>query len=487
MDAVLLARIQFAATALYHFLFVPLSIGMGLIMAIYVTKANKPKARDDAHAQALARFWVRIFTITFAVGVATGITMEFSFGTNWADYSRFVGDIFGAPLAAEALFAFFLESVFLGILLFGRKKISPKAYTVSAWLVWFGSCLSALWIIIANSWMQTPAGYEIEDGKAVLTDFWEAAINNSTLQRYAHTVAALLVMGSLVCLAIGAYYLLKNRNSRAGRSMLKTGVIAGIVTTVFLLVAAHAQAIEVSVYQPEKLAAMEGQYETGAMDLSLFGWVDEDTQTTYSVAIPGGTSFLASFDFDTEYPGLNDFDSDTIPSGINGIFQSYHLMVALFGIICLVLLLGIIVLAGGLKKHKWPLRIMMFGWIAPIVAIESGWIVAEYGRQPWIVYGLLKTEDATSQSVDATQLIITLVLFLVIYVLMYIAWLRIFLRTVKRGPEAFLPEVEADMTAAASTSDGAQAANGLFTATVDDVPGDASGDASAVVATGKEA
>ena len=479
-DPVVLARIQFAATALYHFLFVPLSVGMGLIMAIYVTRANRPAARGDAHAQALARFWVRIFTTTFAVGVATGITMEFSFGTNWADYSRFVGNIFGAPLAAEALFAFFLESVFLGVLLFGRKKVSPRFYTVSSWLVWAGSCLSALWIIIANSWMQTPAGYEIEDGKAVLTDFFEAALNNSTLQHYAHTVVALLVMGSLVCLAIGAYYLLKDRDSRAGRSMLKTGVVAGVVTTVVLLGAAHAQAVEVAQYQPVKLAAMEGQYESGPMELSLFGWVNEEEQTKFSVGIPGGTSFLASVDFDTVYQGLNDFPADEQPTSVNTVFQSYHLMVALFGVICLVLLLGIIVLCGKLKDRKWPLRIMMFGWIAPIVAIESGWITAEYGRQPWIVTGLLKTQDAVSQSVDATQLLITLALFFVIYVLMYVAWLRIFLRTVKRGPEQFLPEVEAEMAASPQAGD-SKPTDGMFTAEVSGQAHDAA------VATGKEA
>lgn len=440
-DVVMLDRVQFAATALYHFLFVPLSIGFGLVLAILQTKAYKTR---DPHDEALARFWLRLFTGTFAVGVATGITMEFSFGTNWADYSRFVGDVFGAPLAAEALFAFFLESVFLGILLFGRNKVSRKLYLASGWLVWIGSMLSALWILIANSWMQTPAGYEIVevDGKvrAIMTDFFTAAINNSTIPRYLHTIMALLIMGSLVAVAIGAYYKLKNRDHVAGQRLLKVGLICGIVTTVLMLPAAHMQAVEVADFQPSKLAAMEGQFEEGPVELSLFGWVDEESQTTWALGIPGGTSFLATGTFDASYPGLNDFPEADRPGAVNLIFQSYHLMVALFGVIVIVLILAALVLAGKLKNHKWPLYILMFGWIAPIVAIEFGWIVAEVGRQPWIVWGELRTADAISEAVPASQVIITLVLFAIVYAIIYIAWARSFLKTVKRGPEVFLEE-----------------------------------------------
>lgn len=220
VDAASLARMQFAFTALYHYLFVPLSIGLGLIVAIMTTKAYKS---HDAHDEARAQFWTRLFTMTFAVGVATGITMEFSFGTNWAGYSRFVGDIFGAPLAAEALFAFFLESVFLGVLLFGRSRVSRRFYMVSSWLVWFGSMLSSLWIIIANSWMQTPAGYKVVDSyngsKAVLTDFFAAALNHTTLQRFFHTVIALLILGAFVCIAVGAFYLWKSATSAPPTSL----------------------------------------------------------------------------------------------------------------------------------------------------------------------------------------------------------------------------------------------------------------------------
>ena len=203
-DVAVLSRIQFALTVAYHFLFVPLSIGLGLILAINETRYYRSRKPEDAAA---TKFWVKVFTATFAIGVATGITMEFSFGTNWANYSRFVGDIFGAPLAAEALFAFFLESVFLGVLLFGRERVSPKFYMVSSWLVWAGSCLSALWILIANSWMQTPAGAELNaDGtEAVITDFFSAAFNPSIFARYTHTVDALLIMGAFVAMAVAGW------------------------------------------------------------------------------------------------------------------------------------------------------------------------------------------------------------------------------------------------------------------------------------------
>ena len=272
-DVALLSRIQFALVVIFHFCFVPLSIGLGLIMAINETRYYKTRDPKD---EAATRFWVKVFTTTFAVGVATGITMEFSFGTNWADYSRFVGDIFGAPLAAEALLAFFLESVFLGIVLFGRGKVSPKFYMVSSWLVWFGSCLSALWILIANSWMQTPAGAELatDGSKAVITDFFAAAFNPTTLPRYSHTVLALLVLGAFVAIALSAWYMHKNKHEHFAEKTMKTGVVVAIVATGCLLVSAHSSAVVVAEEQPSKLAMMEGHYETGTLPLYAVGIVD---------------------------------------------------------------------------------------------------------------------------------------------------------------------------------------------------------------------
>jgi len=439
-DQVFLARLQFAGTAIYHYLFVPLSVGIGLILAILMTKAYRS---GNEHDEALATFWTKLFAVTFAVGVATGITMEFSFGTNWSNYSRFVGDIFGAPLAAEALFAFFLESVFLGVLLFGKKRVGKKFYLASSWLVWFGSCLSALWIIIANSWMQTPAGYEVVDGQAIMTNFFEAALNHSTMQRYFHVIVALLLTGSLVAVAIGAYYKLKGREGFT-QTLLKVGLICGTITFLLMIPAGHQQAVEVSVYNPEKLAALEGQYQDGPADMSLVGWVDEDTQTTYSIALPGMTSWLATGDTSSEFQGLDSYDQSLVPTGlVNAIFQCYHAMVGLLGVVFIILVIGFLVYKGKIKG-KWALWLMMIGWVVSLLAIEMGWCTAELGRQPWIVYGELLTADAVSPVVDPVQLVITLLLFLVIYTAIYIVWLKTSFKIVKAGPEACLEKERAD-------------------------------------------
>lgn len=477
LDPVLLGRIQFTLTAVYHFIFVPLSIGIGLIMAIFETKAFRSGSEKDAAA---ARFWVKLFTVTFAVGVATGITMEFSFGTNWADYSRFVGDIFGAPLAAEALLAFFLESVFLGVLLFGRGRVGKKSYLASAWLVWFGSCLSALWILIANSWMQTPAGAELaaDGSRAVITDFLAAAFNPSTLPRYGHTVTALLVMGAFVAMAIGGYYLLKKRHQDFAMKAVKIGSIVGIVATCGLLVFAHSSAVEVAEEQPTKLAMMEGMYDSEVPPLYAFGWVDEESQEVLSpIAIPGGTSFLATGTWDTEYMGLNelaeteqyaDLSVEDLP--VNLVFQSYHLMVILFGLILITVVLALIFQRGGkLKDKRWLQRLLFVSPLFPFFAIVTGWVTAEIGRQPWVVYpstsgpeGVsLLTSDAISQSVSSVEVLVTIVLFTLIYLFIFVAYVRIVAHFIKKGPddgEAVAPAADAMATSGAAAAAAAGAA-----------------------------
>ena len=477
LDPVLLGRIQFTLTAVYHFIFVPLSIGIGLIMAIFETKAFRSGSEKDAAA---ARFWVKLFTVTFAVGVATGITMEFSFGTNWADYSRFVGDIFGAPLAAEALLAFFLESVFLGVLLFGRGRVGKKFYLASAWLVWFGSCLSALWILIANSWMQTPAGAELaaDGSRAVITDFLAAAFNPSTLPRYGHTVTALLVMGAFVAMAIGGYYLLKKRHQDFAMKAVKIGSIVGIVATCGLLVFAHSSAVEVAEEQPTKLAMMEGMYDSEVPPLYAFGWVDEERQEVLSpIAIPGGTSFLATGTWDTEYMGLNelaeteqyaDLSVEDLP--VNLVFQSYHLMVMLFGLILITVVLALIFQRGGkLKDKRWLQRLLFVSPLFPFFAIVTGWVTAEIGRQPWVVYpstsgpeGVsLLTSDAISQSVSSVEVLVTIVLFTLIYLFIFVAYVRIVAHFIKKGPddgEAVAPAADAKATSGAAAVAAAGAA-----------------------------
>ncbi len=467
-DVALLSRIQFAATVAYHFFFVPLSIGLGLILAISETRYYRSRSPEDAAA---TKFWVKIFTGTFVVGVATGITMEFSFGTNWADYSRFVGDIFGAPLAAEALFAFFLESVFLGVLLFGRNRVSPRFYMVSAWLVWIGSCLSALWILIANSWMQTPAGAELSaDGsRAVITDFLAAAFNPSIFARYTHTVTALLIMGAFVAMAVAAWYLRKNKYTDFSLKTLKTGAMVGIISTCLMLVFAHSSAVVVAEEQPTKFAMMEGMYTSEVPPLYLIGWVDQEAQQVISpLAIPGGTSFLATGTWDTEYLGLNELaateqfgemDPENLP--VNLVFQSYHIMVIMFGLIFLSVLLALIFAwrGGRVKNMRWLQNLLIIAPVFPFIAIQSGWVTAEVGRQPWVVYpsvtgpdGVrLLTNDAISQSVSAPELLITMSLFVVVYVFLFVAWVRVMGRFLKEGPTDNPIKETADATSSKKT------------------------------------
>lgn len=451
-DQVLLSRMQFAFTAGYHFIFVPITIGIGLIMAIFVTNAYRTKRPED---DALARMWVKIYTATFAIGVATGITMEFSFGTNWANYSRYVGDIFGAPLAAEALFSFFLESIFLGILIFGRNKVKPVLYTVSAWLTFAGSALSALWILIANSWMQTPAGAELASGggEVIITDFFAAAFNPSTLPRYGHTVLALIVMGAFVTIAVAAWYMHKDVHKEVSSKMLRTGSIVGVIGVCLLLVFAHSSAVEVWDEQPTKLAMMEGQYETQVPELSLFGIVDEENEEAYTLNIPGGTSFLATGTWDTYYPGLNELalseqfegvDVQSLP--VNFVYQVYHIMVACFGLIALVLLLAIIFIRKKAKHNvsnmRWLQWVLIFSPILPFLAIQTGWLTAEVGRQPYVVYpsttgpdGVkLFTGEGVSSSVQPFELVITLILFFAVYIMLFYGWARVLKKIIVAGP-----------------------------------------------------
>ncbi len=452
-DVALLSRVQFALTVAYHFLFVPLSIGLGLILAINETRYYRTRRPEDAAA---TKFWVKIFTATFAIGVATGITMEFSFGTNWANYSRFVGDIFGAPLAAEALLAFFLESMFLGVLLFGRKRVSPRFYMVSAWLVWAGSCLSALWILIANSWMQTPAGAELNaDGtEAVITDFFSAAFNPSIFARYTHTVDALLIMGAFVAMAVAGWYMLKKRHSDFAMKTMRIAAVVGIVTSCAMIVFAHASAVVVWEEQPTKLAMMEGMYDSEVPPLYAVGIVDEETQEVIApFAIPGGTSFLATGNFDTEYPGLNELaqteeygDMVVEDMPVNLVFQSYHLMVAMYGLIMVtsILVLVFTFRGGRIARMRWLQWLAVLSPLWPFIAIQTGWITAEVGRQPWVVYPsvsgpegvALLTDEGISLSVSAPELWVTIGLFVVVYLVLLIGWARVVGRFIKEGPVA---------------------------------------------------
>ncbi|MCL2323996.1 MAG: cytochrome ubiquinol oxidase subunit I [Actinomycetia bacterium] len=437
-NAVALSRFQFALTVAYHFLFVPMSIGLGLIMALTARRYYKTRdAQDLAHL----RLFVKIFAATFIVGVATGVTMEFAFGTNWANYSRFVGDIFGAPLAAEALFAFFLESVFLGVLIFGQKRVSPKFYYVSAWLVWIGSCLSALWIIIANSWMQTPAGFKIVgEGlarRAYITNFLTAAVNNSTFQRYFHVVVGLLATGAFLAMAIAAYYYLKNRHADFAKKTMRLGVVIAVITSILMLPLGHWQAVEVANFQEQKLAAMEGHWKTGPMNMAIIGWVDESAGKTHSinVPIPGFIGLLTNMNANRSFKGLDEIPpQDRAP--IQAVFQTYHLMVLFWGLMLVIALVAFILDRKDLiRKKKWVQKALIISPLVPMAAIQCGWMAAEIGRQPWIVWQLQRTAQAISPSVPASQILITILLFTVVYLTIAVIYLRTVFMLIKRGPQ----------------------------------------------------
>ena len=456
MDAVLLARLQFAFTIGYHFIFVPMSIGIGMMVVLSERRYYKSRIPAD---RAASDFWIKLFTTTFAIGVATGITMEFAFGANWATYSRFVGNIFGAPLAAEGLLAFFLESTFLGVLLFGRKKVSKLFYYVSAWLVWAGALLSALWILIANSWMQTPAGYKVEGGKAVLTDFWAAAFNPSAAPRYFHTVASALLTGCFVVAGVCAWYMLKRRHLHFARQAMLWAVSVGLVVAVAMPFLGHWGALVAAEHQPVKVAAFENvtNTENGA-PLWLFGWLtknDDGSYDTHGIGIPNGLSLILHLDPQARITGLDSVPlADRPPVPL--VFQSYHLMIMLGGLFVLVLLLALVMhYLKRLENARWLLWILIACIPLALLAINMGWMSAEVGRQPWIVQGLMRTTDGVSPLVSAGEIWTTLGLFGLIYLILFVAWFRIFIGIIRTGPEDVVEMLRTDKAAGAPTSAGA--------------------------------
>ncbi len=450
MDAVVLSRIQFAFTVGYHFLFVPLSLGTSLFIVAAERRYRRTGLPGD---RAAADFWIRLFTTTFAIGVATGLTLEFAFGTNWATYSRFVGDIFGAPLAAEALFSFFLESTFLGVLLFGRSRVSGRFYYVSTWLVALGAHLSALWIIIAGSWMHTPAGYEVIDGRAVITDVAAAFLNPSVLPRYFHTVLGTWVAGAFFVAGLSAWYLLKGRHVEFARRWLRVALVVGLGAALSMPVVGHWHAVQVAETQPAKMAAFEGIYSTGGnAGMALVGWVDTEAEEVRGLVVPSLLSLLIGGSPDAEVVGLRDFAPADRPP-VQLTFQTYHLMVSLGVYFVALMLLGLILWRRGtLDGHRVFQKVVVWSAPLPILAIQVGWAAAEVGRQPWIVYGELRTVDAVSAVVPASQVATSLALFGAVYALLFVAWLRIVISLVRRGPEEPGHDAEGHVAATAGGS-----------------------------------
>jgi cytochrome bd ubiquinol oxidase subunit I len=437
METEILARIQFAFTIAFHYIYPPLSIGLGLLMVVFESMYIKTK-KLEYHT--LAKFWTKIFALTFGIGVVTGIVMEFEFGTNWAVYSRYVGDIFGSALAAEGIFAFALESGFLGILLFGWNRVKPWVHLVSTIGVFLGSMFSAVWIVVANSWQQTPAGYHIVgegfEARAEITDFWGMVFNPSSVDRLTHVWLGAFLSGAFLVLSVHAYYLVKGKYVAISKTAFKIALVVATVFSLGQLFTGHKSAEGVAVNQPAKLAALEGHFdENGPADMYLFGWVDKENETVSGLKIPGGLSFLLEYDFDAPVKGLNAFKPEDRPGQVNAVFQFYHIMVAIgMALIALTLLASFYWWRGTLFDKKWLLWIFVFAAILPQIANQVGWFAAEMGRQPWVVYGLLRTSDAFSQAVTDNQIIFSLVLFLLVYTLLFTLFIYLLNKKIKHGP-----------------------------------------------------
>jgi cytochrome d ubiquinol oxidase subunit I len=477
LDVVLLSRWQFALTIMFHYLFPPLTIGMSVVL-VYL-EGMYLRTRDALYEEA-ARFWTKIFAVNFAIGVATGIVMEFEFGTNWAMYSRFVGDVFGSALAAEGIFAFFLESGFLAVLVFGWDRVGPKFHFFAAVMVALGSIFSSIWITVANSWQQTPAGHHIvpmlRDGqpwvvdgepirRAEIVDFWAMVFNPSSMHRLVHVWLGCFILGAAFIMSIAAWYLLRRRHEEFARRSFTGALGLATISSVAMLFSGHRQAQNVYDTQPAKLAAFEAHYKTGPASLSLFGMPDDASESIRgNVAVPGGLSFLIHNDAGAAVTGLDRFrPEDRPPVAIT--YFSYHLMVGIGS-----LFVGLTLLASWLRwrnrlfDKRWLLWTFVAAVIPAFVANEAGWVAAEVGRQPWIVYAPLETDadgqpivDAegyyrfdesqglrttagVSRAIAAEQVLGSIIMFGGIYALLFILWVYVLHQKITHGPEPHEPE-----------------------------------------------
>ena len=432
MDALLLSRLQFAATTMFHFLFVPLTLGLSFMVAYM--ESQYVKTGDEMYLN-MTKFWGKLFLINFAVGVVTGITLEFQFGTNWSRYSAYVGDIFGSILAIEATVAFFLESTLIGVWIFGWKKLSKKAHATVMWLVAIGSNLSAVWILVANAWMQSPVGYTIRNGRAELTDFAAVVFQKFAIVKFIHTVSAAYTLAAFVVMGISAYHLLRKNQVKFFTRSFQIGLTFGLVSSLVVFILGDLNGVVVAEKQPTKLAAMESLWETQKRaPVYLFAWPDEENEgnAVEIGRIPGLLSFLVLHDINGEVPGLKDFPKDERPPVLITSFAFKGMV----GLGCLFILLTVV---GWFKRKKLLespgyLRIMMWSIPLPYLAIQLGWLVTEIGRQPWIVYGLVKTSDAVSP-IAASQVAVTLIGFLLLYGLLGASGFFLIGQKALKGPD----------------------------------------------------
>ncbi len=432
MDVVLLSRLQFAAATMFHFLFVPLTLGLAVMVAVMETKYVR--SNEEIYLR-MTKFWGKLFLINFALGVVTGITLEFQFGTNWSRYSAYVGDIFGSLLAIEATMAFFLESTLLGVWIFGWKKLSKKVHATIMWLVALAGNLSALWIIIANGWMQHPVGYTIRNGRAELDDFMAVVTNKFAILQLFHTIGAAFILSAFVVMGISAYHLLKKNRTDFFTRSFRIGLAFGVVATLFVAIEGDMHGVHVTETQPIKLAAMEAHWETTRQaPIHLFAIPDEQNgkNKVEIGSIPGLLSFLGYHDFNAEVRGLNSFPKEQRPPVLI-TFLAFRGMVGLGTYFVLIMIIAWI-RRNRLLESPWLLKAMVFSIPLPYIAIELGWVLAEVGRQPWIVYGLMRTSDAVSPIVGP-QVLTTLIGFILLYGLLGAVGFYLIYQHAVKGPK----------------------------------------------------
>ena len=431
-------RLQFGFTATFHYLFPQLTMGLAFI--IVVLKAMGLRTGEDRYNDA-ARFWIRIFGISFAVGVVTGIPMEFQFGTNWAQFSRFSGGVIGQTLAMEGLFAFFLESSFLGLLVWGEKKLSPKGHFRAALALWIGSWLSGYFIIATNAFMQHPVGYTMgPDGTVQLASFWAFLLNPWALVQYAHNMVATVVTGAFVVAAVGAFWTLKGLHGEQARLNLKVGTILGLVFS--MLVAfptGDQQGKMVAKHQPVTLAAMEGRFESGThAPLTLIGQPNvAQHRIENPIRLPSVLSFIAYGSFSSNVKGLEAFPENQWPQNIEFLYYAFHIMAGLGTLmIALMGLATLLLWRKRLESSRAVLWMLMLAFPFPFIATTAGWVVTEFGRQPWLIYGLMRTAQGGSPTVNAGQTAFTTLGFAGIFVVLGILFLFLVGRELAHGPES---------------------------------------------------
>jgi len=435
MDVLLLSRLQFAVTCMFHFLFVPLTLGLSIMIAWMETRYVMT---GDETWLRMTRFWGKLFLINFALGVVTGITMEFQFGMNWAEYSRYVGDIFGAPLAIEATVSFFLESVFIGVWLFGWNKVSKTMHAVAIWLVAIATNLSGLWIILANGWMQHPVGYVIRNNRAEMVDFWAMVTNPTGLLMFGHQIVSGYTVAAFFVLGISAWHILRKNEMVFFQRSFRQAALFGLASTLLVALMGDLLASNTAKVQPAKFAAMELVWETrsnAAMHLLLLPDTAKEKNSIEALSVPGALSFLAFKDTAAEVKGLKEFPPALRPP-LLPVFLSFRAMVALGGYFILACLLALYFSSKGtLERQRWFLTLLIFSIPLPYLANQLGWIVSEMGRQPWIVYGVLKTADAVSRNITPAQVIFSLAGFTVLYSALGALDFFLLAKYARKGPE----------------------------------------------------